>query len=648
MIAHELGHITGGHLTRRDQALRGAARHRGDRDARRAGGGGGRRAGGERRHRHRGGAGGAPQRAGLQPRRGGERRPGRPALPGGGGRRPAGDARRARPLPRPGRAALGRPRRSLRAEPPDVERAHGADRGPGGEAAARRGRRRTRTPTGTRRMVAKLDAFLGSPAQTLRKYPERDASEAAALARAIAWHRRPDPARADAAMQALLRRGRTTPTISTSRASSCWRAGTPRRRREVYRQAVALAPKEPLILGGLGRALLNMDDDAATAEARDVLARSVAADKANGGVLRDLALAEARLGNEGAAALATAERFTLEGEFRDAEPQRRARGGAPARGLAGVAAGAGYHYHGATRAEAKDAMRALLPLPRRRASWRWPPPCPRLAEDAAAVLALQRRRSARRCTPRSAPTSWQNPEVLQEMIQLLEQKQQAATAENDRDPGGDARQGDLRRRLLLGGRQPRGQLHRWSSSSTTSAASASGRSRTWSSSSSSDGDIRLIVKEMPILGPGSELAARAAVATLISRGPGEVRGAARAADGAGGRDHRREPRPGDHRRGPRPGGGARGDAGPRGRPPPRRDAGAGARSSPSPARRPSSSTTGWCADTCRWRRCGAWWTRCGPPTERGPAAISALPSPRRPEYTVGLTRNEGRRRRPLQ
>ena len=35
----------------------------------------------------------------------------------------------------------------------------------------------------------------------------------------------------------------------------------------------------------------------------------------------------------------------------------------------------------------------------------------------------------------------------------------------------------------------------------------------------SDGDIRWIVKEMPILGPGSELAARAAVATLIAEGP---------------------------------------------------------------------------------------------------------------------------------
>ena len=70
-----------------------------------------------------------------------------------------------------------------------------------------------------------------------------------------------------------------------------------------------------------------------------MLARSADADKANAGVLRDLALAEARLGNEGAAALATAERFALEGRFRDAEPQRRARRGAAARRLAGLAAG---------------------------------------------------------------------------------------------------------------------------------------------------------------------------------------------------------------------------------------------------------------------------------------------------------------------
>ena len=169
------------------------------------------------------------------------------------------------------------------------------------------------------RMVAKLDAFLGSPAQTLRKYPESDGSEAAELARAIAWHRRPDPGRADAAMRALLAARPDDPYYLDLEGQFLLESGKAAAAAEVYRQAVALAPKEPLVLGGLGRALLNMDSDTATAEARDVLARSVAADKANGAVLRDLALAEARLGNEGAAALATAERFTLEGRFRDAD-----------------------------------------------------------------------------------------------------------------------------------------------------------------------------------------------------------------------------------------------------------------------------------------------------------------------------------------
>lgn len=52
-----------------------------------------------------------------------------------------------------------------------------------------------------------------------------------------------------------------------------------------------------------------------------MLRRSAALDRANPGVLRDLALAEARLGDEGAASLATAERFLLEGRFRDAGRQ---------------------------------------------------------------------------------------------------------------------------------------------------------------------------------------------------------------------------------------------------------------------------------------------------------------------------------------
>ena len=103
-----------------------------------------------------------------------------------------------------------------------------------------------------------------------------------------------------------------------------------------------------------------MDDDGATAEARDVLARSADADQANGGVLRDLALAEARLGNEGAAALATAERFALEGDFRDADRNAARAAALLPEGSPGWRRAQDVDYHGATRAEAKDAMRQLL------------------------------------------------------------------------------------------------------------------------------------------------------------------------------------------------------------------------------------------------------------------------------------------------
>jgi predicted Zn-dependent protease len=173
------------------------------------------------------------------------------------------------------------------------------------------------------RMAAKLDGFIASPAQALRRYPESDGSEAATLARAVAWHRRPDPARAQTQMQKLLAARPADPYYNELQGQFLLESGNATAAAVAYRRAVELAPKEPLILGGLGRALLNMDDDSVTEEARDALARSAAMDDANAGVLRDLALAEARLGNEGAASLATAERFMLEGDIRDADRNAR-------------------------------------------------------------------------------------------------------------------------------------------------------------------------------------------------------------------------------------------------------------------------------------------------------------------------------------
>jgi len=168
------------------------------------------------------------------------------------------------------------------------------------------------------RMVAKLDGFIDSPEETLRRYPDADASDAAAMARAVAWHRRPDPARAEAAVAALTAARPDDAYLYDLAAQVRLEDGDAAGAAALWRQAVALAPREPLLLGGLGRALLNTGDERLTEEARDALARSAELDRANAPVLRDLALAEARLGNEGAAALATAERFLLEGRRGDA------------------------------------------------------------------------------------------------------------------------------------------------------------------------------------------------------------------------------------------------------------------------------------------------------------------------------------------
>ena len=110
-----------------------------------------------------------------------------------------------------------------------------------------------------------------------------------------------------------------------------------------------------------------------------------------------------------------------------------------------------------------------------------------------------------------------HPELLQEMVGLLEQKQQAATAENDRGLVATNADEIFDDGFSWVGGNPEGSFTlvefldyqcgfcRRAQPEVTELLK-------------SDGDIRLIVKEMPILGPGSELAARAAVATMLSEG----------------------------------------------------------------------------------------------------------------------------------
>jgi protein-disulfide isomerase len=112
----------------------------------------------------------------------------------------------------------------------------------------------------------------------------------------------------------------------------------------------------------------------------------------------------------------------------------------------------------------------------------------------------------------------ENPEILREMITLLEEQQNAATAEGDRNLVTSHLKDIFDDGFSWVGGNPEGDLTLVEFLDYQCGFCRKAQPEL-AELIDTDGNIRLIVKEMPILGPGSDLAARAAVATLISEGP---------------------------------------------------------------------------------------------------------------------------------
>lgn len=168
------------------------------------------------------------------------------------------------------------------------------------------------------RSLGKLTAFLRAPSWTLRRVGRTDNSEIARLRRAIAYHRQPDTERALAEVGALVQMRPSDPYYHELRGQILYESRRYGPAVAAYARAVELAPREPLILAGYGRALLAADTQSGNRQALEVLNRARARDPFNPRLLRDLALAHARLGQNGLASAATAERYALMGRFEDA------------------------------------------------------------------------------------------------------------------------------------------------------------------------------------------------------------------------------------------------------------------------------------------------------------------------------------------
>ncbi|TCM84718.1 M48 family metalloprotease [Rhodovulum steppense] len=164
------------------------------------------------------------------------------------------------------------------------------------------------------RAKGKLGAFLQNPRYTLRR-AERDQSAVGMMRRAVAHHRTPAPDKALAEMARLEAARPNDPYVHELKGQILLESRRVGPAVNAYARAAALAPNEPLILAGHGRALLALETAEGNRQALAVLERARGRDPYDPRMLRDLALAYARAGNNGMASVATAERYALGGRM---------------------------------------------------------------------------------------------------------------------------------------------------------------------------------------------------------------------------------------------------------------------------------------------------------------------------------------------
>ena len=163
------------------------------------------------------------------------------------------------------------------------------------------------------RVRAKLSGYVDDARQVLLRYPPGNNSIPARYARAYAYHRSAHPEEANAEADALLQARPHDPYFLELKGQILLEGGHPQEALATLREAVSIVPNQPLIAALLGHALISTEDPANFEEAKRVLRLAVARDNDNPFAWYQLGIVYDREGDEARAALATAERYNLEG-----------------------------------------------------------------------------------------------------------------------------------------------------------------------------------------------------------------------------------------------------------------------------------------------------------------------------------------------
>jgi predicted Zn-dependent protease len=163
------------------------------------------------------------------------------------------------------------------------------------------------------RVKAELMGFADDPKSTFATYPESDKSIPARYARAYAWHRSGHPDKAVAEADARLAAAPHDPYFLELKGQILLESGNPAAAVPILREATERTRREPLIAALFGHALLATEDRANLPEAREILRTAGARDDQNPFAWYQLGVIYSQEGDTARAALASAERNSLEG-----------------------------------------------------------------------------------------------------------------------------------------------------------------------------------------------------------------------------------------------------------------------------------------------------------------------------------------------
>lgn len=165
---------------------------------------------------------------------------------------------------------------------------------------------------------AKLFGYLAEPERTFQQYPTSDTSVPAMYARAYAYHKDAQVERAVAETDALLATDPDNPYFLELKGQVLLESGRPKDALAPLRRATSISRGQPLISGMFGHALIATENTDNYDEAENVLRAAVARDRLNPFAWYQLGVVYAERGDMPRARLASAEQQVMSGRYPEA------------------------------------------------------------------------------------------------------------------------------------------------------------------------------------------------------------------------------------------------------------------------------------------------------------------------------------------